>query len=441
MVRIAMIGAGSLVFTRRLFTDCLAVPELNCSCFSLMDINAERLKYIDLAIRKVIERTKAKPQIEVTDDLAKAVKGADFVICSIMQGGVQVFRREFDIPAKYGVKWNIGDSMGVAGIFRALRTMPDMLKIARAVEQHAPRAYLLNYTNPMSMLCRYLQRQTQVKLLGLCHSVQGTAEMLAKWLNLDLNELQTLCAGINHQAWFLKLAHRGQNMYPRLRELVSNDQDIWNEERVRNEMFLQLGYYVTESSGHNSEYNPWFRKRDELLEKYCMHGTSWNPGVPNFLVDYHLNKAKTWKQELIDAALGKDNFDLRRSHEYCSYIIEALVANRPFVFNANVPNKGLIGNLPTDCCVEVPVLSDGGGLHPQAVGDLPAELAVLDQIHVAIQEMAVEAAITGDREMIYHACLYDPFTAAVCSMQEIRQMVNDLFDAQREFLPQFTKPR
>lgn len=437
MVRIAMIGAGSLGFTRRLIADCLSVPELQDACFVLMDINTERLKYIAPAVQHIIDKNGASAKIEVTDDLVKAVKGADFVVCSILHGGVQVFRREFDIPAKYKVKWNVGDSMGMAGIFRALRTMPDMLKIAQAIEQHAPQAFFLNYTNPMSMLCRYLQRQSSVKLVGLCHSVQHTALMLAKWLKLDLADMDILCAGINHQAWFLKLQHKGQDLYPRIRELVTSDQAIIDEERVRNEMFQQLGYYVSESSGHNSEYNPWFRKRDDLLEQYCMHGTSWNPGVPNFMVEYYLKKWDTWKGELSDAAQGKDSLDLERSSEYCSYIIEAIVTNSPFVFNGNVANSGLISNLPANCCVEVPILVNRSGFYPSHVGTLPPQLAALNQMQVASQEMAVEAAISGDREMVYHACLYDPFTASVCSMEEIRRMVDELFEAHRQFLPQF----
>ena len=437
MVRIAMIGAGSLSFTRRLIADCLAVPELRDACFTLMDTNAERLKYIGPAVQHIVDQTKAPARIEITGDLDQAVKGADFVVCSILHGGVQVFRREFEIPAKYGVKWNIGDSMGVAGIFRALRTMPDMLAIARAIEQHAPNAYLLNYTNPMSMLCRYLQRQSNVKLVGLCHSVQSTVKTLGKWLKIDPVDIDVLCAGINHVAWFLKLEHRGRELYPQLRQLVTSDKDIAAEEQVRNEMFLQLGYYVTESSGHNSEYNPWFRKRDDLIEKYCTHGTNWNPGHTNFLVDSYLKRWDEWRQVLIDAAQGKGKFTLDRSHEYCSYIIEALATNRPFVFNGNFPNTGLISNLPPDCCVEVPALVDRSGFYPTHIGSLPPQLAALNQQQVAVQEMAVEAAITGNRETVYHACLYDPFTAAVCSMDEIRRMVDELFEAQAEFLPQF----
>ena len=439
MIRIAMIGAGSLGFTRRLIADCLAVPELSKSCFVLMDIDTERLKHIGPAVQHIIDRSKSSTKLEVTDNLVQAVSGADFVVCSILQGGVKVFRREFEIPAKYGVKWNVGDTLGVAGVFRALRTMPDMLEIARAIEEHAPGAFLLNYTNPMSILCRYLQRKSEVKLVGLCHSVQGTAEMLARWLKIDLNDLDLQCAGINHQAWFLKLEHKGQDLYPRLRKLVVSDKAIIDEERVRNEMFLQLGYYVTESSGHNSEYSPSFRKRDDLLDKYCLHGTSWNPGVANFLVDYYLDKQDSWKQELVDSAQGKDEFDLSRSPEYCSYIIEAVVTNRPFVFNGNFANTRLIENLPRDCCVEVPTLVDRGGFHPMHVGTLPAQLAGLNQMNVTLQEMAVQGAITGNREMVFHACLYDPLTAAVCSMAEIRQMVDELFEAQAQFLPQFKK--
>jgi alpha-galactosidase len=284
------------------------------------------------------------------------------------------------------------------------------------------------------MLCRGLQRETSIHLTGLCHSVQGTAEMLARWLKKPIGEIDYTCAGINHLAWYLQYRWNGQDAYPLLRNTIEKP-EIYNEEIVRNEMFRHLGYYVTESSGHNSEYNWWFRKRPDLIEKYCLHGTGWNPGEHAYILNQYRLREKTWKQEF-ERRL-EEEVDLQRGSEYAAYIINAWTGGESFRFNGNVPNRNLITNLPADVCVEVPVIADSEGLHPVRVEDLPLPCVALTGINVMVEEMAVEAALTGDPSGVFHAIAYDPLTAAVLSLEEIRNMVNDMLATNKEYLPQF----
>jgi alpha-galactosidase len=436
MKKFAFIGAGSFNFTRKLIKDILTFEALSDSTFALMDIDESRLPTIKAAVEKIIKAGNYPAKVFTTTDRVEALKDADGVVITILQGGVQVWRHDIEIPKKYGVNINVGDTRGPAGIFRALRTIPVMLDICRDIEEYCPNAIVLNYTNPMAMLCRAMQGQSKVNVTGLCHSVQGTASMLARWIGAPEEEITYLCAGINHQAWFLEFKWNGKDAYPLIREAVKKP-EIYNYEIVRNEMFIHLDYYVTESSGHNSEYNAWFRKRPDLLEKYCTHGTGWNPGHYGMILDLHLDRAKTWQKQ-IEEWLAQDTVDISRGYEYAAYIFNAILGdNTMYEFNGNVRNFGLIDNLPEGCCVEVPVLASKRGLNPMHVGKLPSQLAILNDINARCEELAVEAAIEGDPRKVFHAVCFDPLTSAVLSLAEIKEMVDEMLGKNRDWLPQF----
>jgi alpha-galactosidase len=375
-------------------------------------------------------------KVTATLDRAKALDGADGVLITILAGGVPVWRTDIEIPMEFGVDINIGDTRGPSGIFRTLRTMPVMLDIARDIERLAPRAIVLNYTNPMAMLCRGVQGETGLQFTGLCHSVQGTASMLAKWIGAAENEIDYVCAGINHQAWYLSYRWKGEDAYPLIREAMKKP-EIYNEEQVRNEMFLHLDYYVTESSGHNSEYCAWFRKRKDLIEKYCTTGTGWNPGHHAYIVDHYLKREDTWAKEIEDW-LALETIPLERGHEYAASIFNATIGDGTlFEFNGNVRNFGLIDNLPEGCCVEVPVLASRRGMQPMHVGPLPAQLAILNNTSARCEELAVEGAIEGDPRKVFHAICMDPLTSAVLSLAEIKEMTDRMFEQNKPWLPQF----
>ena len=436
MAKIAFIGAGSLSFTVSLVRDILTFPLLKDATLTLMDIDAEKLDFAERAVRRIVEMGQYPAKIEVTMNRAEALKDADAVLVTILAGGTDVWQHDILIPKKYGVDINVGDTRGPAGIFRALRTIPVMLGIVKDAEKYCPNAIVLNYTNPMSMLCRAMQRESFIKLTGLCHSVQGTAALFAYWLKVPKEEITYTCAGINHQAWFLELQWKGKDAYPLIRELVEKPEN-YQGEIVRNEMFKALGYYVTESSGHNSEYNWWFRKRPDLIEKYCTHGTYWNPGEYAYILKTYQAREKTWKEEARQWLSKETPISLKRGEEYAAHIINAWIGGEIYQFNGNVPNTNLITNLPQDACVEVPVYVDKAGFHPVHVGALPPQCAALNYINVMSEEMAVEGALTGDPKLIFQAVAYDPLTAAVLSLAEIRDMVNEMLQQNRDHLPQF----
>jgi alpha-galactosidase len=438
MTKIAFIGAGSLGFTRGLVRDILTFPLLKDATIALMDINPERLEFARKAVQKIVEMGNYPAKVIATLDRVEAIREADVVVVTILAGGVNIWRHDIEIPKKYGIDTNVGDTRGPSGIFRALRTIPVMLDIVRDMEKYCPGAVMLNYTNPMAMLCRAMQRESFIQLTGLCHSVQGTAQMLANWIGAPFDEITYTCAGINHQAWYLDYQWNGKDAYPLIRKAITENPEIYNEEIVRNEMFLHLDYYVTESSGHNSEYNWWFRKRQDLIEKYCTYGTGWNPGVYAYILNEYLKREDTWKTETEKWFANDAPISLSRGHEYAAYIINALKGGEVFGFNGNVSNKGLIDNLPAEACVEVPVYVDRGGLHPVHVGSLPPQCVALNHVSVMVEEMAVEAAITGDPRLVFQAICYDPLTAAVLSLAEIKEMVNEMFLKNREYLPTFT---
>lgn len=437
MSKIAFIGAGSFGFTRTLVRDILTFPAMADSTIALMDIDPERLAAIKKAVDKIVSAGNYPTKVIATTDRAEALKDADGVVCTILAGAVNVWRYDIEIPKKYGVDINVGDTRGPAGIFRALRTIPVMLDICKDIERYCPNAIFLNYTNPMAMLCRAMQGQSKVQVTGLCHSVQGTADMLAKWIGAPMDEITYLCAGINHQAFYLEYKWNGKDAYPLIRKAITERSEVYNEEIVRNEMYLNLDYYVTESSGHNSEYNAWFRKRPDLIEKYCTHGTGWNPGHYGFILNEYLNRENTWKKEIEDW-LAEEKVELERGHEYAAYIFNATIGDGAmFEFNGNVRNFGLIDNLPVGCCVEVPVLASKRGLNPMHVGALPEQLAILVNTSARCEELAVEAAITGDPRKVFHSICYDPLTSSMLSLSEIKKMTDEMFEANRQWLPQF----
>ncbi|MHB9110320.1 MAG: alpha-galactosidase [Armatimonadota bacterium] len=436
MAKITFIGAGSLGFTRGLVKDVLTFPLMEDATIMLMDIDPERLEFSRRATEKIIKQGNYAAKVEATTDRKQALEGADAVLCTILNGSVDVWRYDIEIPKEYGVDTNVGDTRSVSGIFRALRTIPVMVDICQDMERYCPDAILLNYTNPMAMLCRAMQRESKVQVTGLCHSVQGTASMLAEWIGAPMTEIDYVCAGINHQAWFVKYNWKGKDAYPLIREAMKRP-EVYEHEIVRNEMFLHMDYYITESSGHNSEYNWWFRKRPDLIEKYCSHGTGWNPGEYAYILKYYLEAQNTWRDETKKWLESSEPLDLRRGHEYAANIINAFLGGEPYEFNGNVPNTGLITNLPEGACVEVPVVANRRGFNAIHVGAMPPQLAAMNNISIAVEEMAVEAALTGNPRLVMQSVLYDPLSAAVLSMAEIREMVQKMLEKNREYLPRF----
>jgi len=439
MAKIAFIGAGSLGFTRGLVRDVLTFPLLKDATIALMDVNKERLEFARKAVNLIVERGGYPAKVEATLDRKEALKGADAVLCTILAGDVQVWRHDIEIPKKYGVDTNVGDTRGPSGVFRALRTIPVMVGIVKDMERYCPDAILLNYTNPMAMLCRAMQRVSKIQTSGLCHSVQGTAGMLAHWIGAPMSEIDYVCAGINHMAWYTEFKWKGKDAYPLIRKAITSNKKIYNEEQVRNEMFLALDYYVTESSGHNSEYNWWFRKRPDLIEKYCTRGTGWNPGEYAYILKHYLHTAKSWKKDIKDWFDKGAPMSLERGHEYAASIINAYMGGEPFEFNGNVRNTNLITNLPLDACVEVPVVANRRGFNAIHVGALPIQCAALNNVTIAVEEMAVEAALTGDPKLVYQSIAYDPLTAAVLSLAEIKKMVQEMLRKNKDYLPTFKR--
>lgn len=402
-----------------------------------MDTNEDRLGFATTAVKRIVEQAKCPAKVVSATDRPTVLEGADAVLCTILVGGVSVWRHDIEIPKKYGVDINVGDTRGPAGIFRALRTIPVMVDIVRDIEKYCPRALFLNYTNPMAMIMRAVQTVSSVQSVGLCHSVQGTAEMLARWIGAPMEEITYLSAGINHQAWYLQFRWKGEDAYPLIRKAIERP-EIFDEEQVRNEMFRHLDYYVTESSGHNSEYVAWFRKRPDLIERYCTHGTGWNPGKYAYILREYLATEQTWMQETKKWLAKNEPVDLHPSNEYAAFILNAVLGDGTlFEFNGNLRNDGLIDNLPSGACVEVPILASKLGLKAVHVGSLPAQLSLLNNISSMCEELAVEACLEGDRRKVFHAIAFDPLTSAVLSLSEIDEMVNELFTANRNDLPQF----
>ena len=465
MPKITFIGAGSTVFARNLLGDILSFPELAGSTISLFDIDPERLHTTELVARRLANKLGAHPKIEATLDRRAALDGADYAICMFQIAGYKPGTViDFEIPKKYGLRQTIADTLGIGGIMRALRTIPVLLETTRDMEELCPDVTFLNYVNPMAMNCWAINRASKIKTVGLCHSVQGTAEQLARDINVPIEDINYICAGINHMAFYLRFERQtpegAQNLYPLMQQVIAEGRvPGWN--RVRYEMFKRLGYFVTESSEHFSEYTPWFIKRDrpDLIEKFNVpideyirrcevqiagweltKATIENPDIP---VDYEAVAAK------IRAAGGNEgdvrnttrkatNFDeISQSHEYGSYIIHSIETGTPRVVYGNVANNGIIDNLPQGCTVEVPCLVDKNGVQPTKIGLLPPQLAAMMQTNVNVQSLTVEAALTGKREHIYHAAMLDPHTAAELDLDQIWSMVDELIAAHGDWLPAF----
>ena len=437
MAKFAFIGAGSFNFTRSLVRDILTFDAFKDASFALMDIDDVRLEYITRAIQKIVKAGNYDAKIISTKCRAEALEGADGVLCTILSGDLETWRHDIEIPKAYGVDINVGDTRGPAGIFRALRTIPVMLDICAEIEKYCPRAVFLNYTNPMAMLCRAMQSQyPALTISGLCHSVQSTAAMLARWIGAQEKDITYTCAGINHQAFFIDYKWKGENAYPLIKQAVQ-DPIIYNEERVRNEMFMLLDYFPTESSGHNSEYTAWFRKCPDLIEKFCNQGTSWNPGLYGFTLNKYLKRKENWKKEFEDW-LNEPTVDLKRGNEYAASIFNAIFGdNTLFKFNGNVPNHGLIDNLPQSACVEVPVVASSRGLEAIRVGKLPDQIAALVHTSSICEELAVEGFLTGDPRKVYQAIAFDPLTSAVLGIHEIREMTGKMFKQNENYLSRF----
>ena len=437
MKKFAFIGGGSFGFTRTLVKDLLTFPAFQDAEIALMDIDEERLDYIKRACEKIVRAGKYPAKVTATTNRVEALKDADGVLCTILAGDVEVWKYDITIPKKYGVDINVGDTRGPAGIFRALRTIPVMLDICADIEKYCPNAIFLNYTNPMAMLCRAMQEKfPKLHITGLCHSVQGTAKMLAEWCGVNPDEIDYTCAGVNHQAFYLELKHNNTDLYPILKEKMK-DEEIYNKEQVRNNMFINLDYYVTESSGHNSEYSAWYRKRADLIDKYCTNGTNWNPGHHAYILNEYTKRKDTWRNE-INEFLDKadEEVDLTRGQEYAAYIFNAVFGdNTIFKFNGNVRNFNLIDNLPYGCCVEVPVVASKNKLESVAVGKLPDQLAVLVNTTARCEELAVQAALEGDARKVFWACAFDPLTSAVLTLDEIQLMVNEMLEQNKDYLP------
>lgn len=437
MTKVALIGAGSAVFTRNLCSDILLAPALRESTICLMDIDAGRLRASERLVRNIVDGRGLDARVEATADRREAVRGADYVVTTFQQGGLDAYALDIETPQRYGVEQCVGDTLGPGGVFRSLRTIPVLLDLCDEMDEIAPDALLLNYVNPMAANCWAVDVATGRPHVGLCHSVQGTSEMLARWVGAPYEEVNFLCAGINHQAFFLDFRRGREDMYPEIRSAIKMD-DVRAREPVRAELMEHFGFFVTESSGHASEYAPYFRKsarmvEEELVPRFKDEGDHW----------FDFGRTGGYLRHCLgvlgESPNGDEPAPARRTHEYGSYIIEAVETNRPIRVNGNVPNRGLIENLPENCCVEVPCLVDANGVQPTGVDHYPTQLAALNRTNINVQELIVEAALTGDTEAVHHAVMLDPLTAAVCTLPEIQAMVDEMLEAQAHWLPQFRK--
>ncbi|MBN1818150.1 MAG: alpha-galactosidase [Sedimentisphaerales bacterium] len=435
MAKIAMIGAGSMVFCKTLTHDILATPALQESEICLMNRTQPKLDRMEAFIKRMVKENKLPTKITATTDRAEALAGAKYVIVMIQVGGLEAFGHDYNIPLKYGIDQCIGDSLGPGGIFRGLRTIPVLVDIAIDMEEYAAEdAVMLNYANPMAACCLGLGMATDVPFIGLCHGVQTTLDLISGYVNVPKDQIDYLAAGINHMGWFLSLRDKrdGRDLYPIFKANCEKPEYYVNE-KVRCEVMRHFGYFMTESTGHLSEYIPWFRSSKRALETYC--------DMPDFGgatgAYYKYANMLNEKYKDVDYLAQESTKIGTRSVEYCSYILEAMETDKIFKLQGNVRNEGYIVNLPEGCCVEVPVFVDRRGLHPVRVGALPTQLAALNQSNVTVQTLAAEAALTGDPEMAMQACAMDPLTSACCTLKEIRDMTAEMLKAEAEWLPQF----
>jgi alpha-galactosidase len=443
-MRIVFIGAGSVVFTRNLTRDLLTFPELGDIEIVLMDIDGERLRGVERLVSRMVQTAQAPVRVMATTDRRLALAGAEYVVVTIQAGGVVQWEADIRIPEKFGVSQCVGDTVGPGGIFRGLRHLAVFDGLIEDMADLCPKALVLQYSNPMAILT-WRVALAGLRVVGLCHSVQGTARLLAEYCKVPADELNYWVAGINHQAWFLTLEHQGRDLYPRLRSHLDSP-EMLSMEPVRFELMRRFGFFVTESSGHASEYLPYFRKRPELLaalvETFEAAGTDYSAwfdyGRTGGCVTARHRKDQAYQQEVERQIAGTEPIELLRSDEYGALIVQAEQTGSPLRINGNVINDGLITNLPQGACVEVPCLVDRSGVHPCIVGALPPQLAALNRSNIAVQELVVQGHLERDKEMVHQALALDPLTAAVCSLDEIWELTDDMFAANERWLPQFS---
>ena len=432
--RIALIGAGSLVFCKTLVGDILATPALRGADIRLMSRTKPKIEQMERHVRRLIGENKLRATVSHTTDRRAALKDADYVICMVQVGGLEAFGHDYEIPLNYGVDQCIGDSLGPGGVFRGLRHIHFLKGLVQDMEELCPRALLLNYANPMGACCTALGRLRAEQSIGLCHGVQTTLDLISRYVDVPKERINHLVAGINHMAWFLQIREKGsgRDLYPLFKDRCEKP-DYYINEKVRIEVMRHFGFFMTESTGHLSEYVPWFRKNAAALATYC--------DQPDFGgasgAYYRYAKAVVGKYEGVDYLAGESPQLPCRSVEYCSYILEATQTDVPFRLQGNVRNDGYIDNLPAGACVEIPVMVDGHGLHPLRVGRLPAQCAALNQSNITVQSLIVDAALSGDPELVMQAIAMDPLTGAVCTLDQCRRMTSEMLEAQREWLPQF----
>lgn len=434
-MKLTFIGAGSTVFARNVIGDCILTPELGTFDVCLFDIDPKRLEESYQLLSNINATANGKARITRTLDRTEAFTGADFVVNAIQVGGYEPCTvTDFEIPKKYGLRQTIADTLGIGGIFRALRTIPVMKDYANDMERLCPNALLLNYTNPMAMLTGYLQRYTRIKTVGLCHSVQGCASCLLDVLGMSEynHNVKWEIAGINHQAWLLKITDlAGNDLYPEIkRRANSPDYNKDGYDLVRLEIMKLFGYYVTESSEHTSEYTPWFIKSryPELIDRFK---------IPLDEYPRRCVAQIKWWNDISDSLVNNPHIEHQKTHEFASYIIKAMLTDEPYRIHGNVLNTGLITNLPQNACVEVPIMVDRNGLNPCFVGDLPEQCAAINRTNINPQLLTIQAAESLRKEDVYMAAALDPHTAAELSLDDIVSMCDDLFEAHKDWLPEY----
>jgi alpha-galactosidase len=408
-----------------------------------MDIDAKRLVQSREMVQSMIDYREVSAKVTATTDCKEAVTGADYVITTFQEGGLEAYAFDIEIPFRYGVDQCVGDTLGPGGVFRGLRSIPVLIDLCHELEEVAPDALLLNYVNPMAANCWAVERGTGRPVVGLCNSVQGTGAMLARWIETPFDEVTFLCAGINHQAFFLHFRKGEEDLYPKIKE-ASKTEEVYAEEPLGIEFMNHFGYFPTEDSAHLGEYLPYFRKTPQMVTEQVVpllvnhdHHLPFDYGRTGGYLRYCRGELGIPTHEERIALSPMDDLPAVWSDHYVAPIIEAVELNRPIVINGNVPNVDLIPNLPPQCCVEVPCLVDGNGVQPIAIGNLPTQLAAINRTNVNVQELIVEAALTGNKEAVYQAVMVDPLTGAVCTLSEIREMVDELLTAQAQWLPQF----
>lgn len=442
-MKVVIIGAGSLEFAARLTADMLTFPALAHLQLALVDIDNERLNYAGRITQDIAQRGGYDGlRFTLHNQRREAMIGADVVIVSILVGGYEAIEREIDIPKRFGIDQAIGDTLTPGGVMRCLRTLPELVRLAEDVRELCPGAWVLNYTNPMAMLCWGMQQAVpSMNLVGLCHSVQHTTQLWAHWLKLPYDEVRYDCAGINHQAWITRFEHGNEDQLPKIRELAEVPK-LWEKDSSRLEYVKHLGFPVTEMSGHNSEYSPWFRKRPELIAQYCPGG-GWNGGS-GFIKQ--LYNRPDWRQTMEKMARGEKPVSLQRSHEYGAAIVNGLAGGGNTVIYGNRNNRTnthpgdqslLIDNLPSDACVEIACDVTARGIQPRHYGALPAHLAAINSNQINVQRLAVQAALNRDPELVFQAMALDPLTGAVCTLDEIRAMTRELMVAHQDWIPEF----